>query len=63
MIKKYTVYATAAKIIRYDFEIEVEAENEEQARELAREGNIVSEEVSDVYFDDEQFKIEKVEQC
>ena len=63
MIKKYTVHATAAKIIRYDLEIEVEAENEEQARELAREGNIVSEEVSDVYFDDEQFKIEKVEQC
>lgn len=62
-MKKYTVYATAVEIRTYDFEIEVEAENEEQARELAREGNIVSEELLDACFDDEQFKIEKVEQC
>lgn len=63
MTKKYTVYATAVEIRTYDLEIEVEAENEEQARELAREGDIVSEELSEAYFDDEQFKIEKVEQC
>lgn len=61
-MKKYKVYATAVEIRKYDFEIVVEAENEEEAKKLAFEGEIIDETLDDSYWDEEQSEVYKIEE-